>query len=116
MLDRPNTDHPVSIRRVDEDDDRRLARVAALDSQRLAPGPWLVAVVDGSAVAVLSLSTGAFVADPFSRTVELRALLELRGEQLRAAADHRRRRGRLVPRRRAWISAALAAPSSIRPS
>src|SRR5438046_6171047 len=102
MHDRPNTARHVSIRRVDEDRDRSLARVAALDSQRLAPGPWLVGEVEHSVIAVLSLSTGSFVADPFSRTVELRALLELRGEQLRAAANHRRRRGRLVPRA-GWV-------------
>ena len=119
MLDHSNSDRPVSIRRIDEDRGLTLAGVAALDSQRLAPGPWLVAEVEGSTVAVLSLPTGSFVADPFSRTVELRALLELRREQLRAPARQRqrqRRRRRLVPRRPAWLSAALAAPSSSRPS
>ena len=75
----------VSIRWTDTDDDHRLAVVAARDSQHLPDGPWLVAEVEGSPLAVLSLSSGAFVADPFSRTVELRALLELRAQQLRQA-------------------------------
>ena len=72
----------VSIRWTDSDDDNRLAVVAGRDSQRLPDGPWLVAEVEGNPLAVLSLSTGAFVADPFSRAVELRSLLELRAEQL----------------------------------
>ena len=70
--------------------DQDLARVAARDSQRLPDGPWAVAEVEGEALAVLSLNSGAFVADPFSRTVELRALLELRAKQLRAREGSRR--------------------------
>jgi hypothetical protein len=72
----------VSIRWTSSDADGELARVAARDSQILPDGPWLVAEVEGSPLAVLSLADGAFVADPFSRTVELRALLELRADQL----------------------------------
>jgi hypothetical protein len=79
---RGNAAAGVSIRWTDSDDDNRLAVVAARDSQRLPDGPWLVAEVEGNPLAVLSLSTSAFVADPFSRTVELRSLLELRAEQL----------------------------------
>ena len=88
----------VSIRRVESDDTGTLAAVAARDSQRLPAGPWLVAEVDGTALAVLSLSTGSFVADPFSFTVGLRNLLEFRAAQLeggRAGSSERqlRRRG-----------------------
>jgi hypothetical protein len=72
----------VAIRWTDSDAEGRLASVAARDSQRLPEGPWLVAEVEGATLAVLSLADGAFVADPFSRTVELRALLELRAKQL----------------------------------
>jgi hypothetical protein len=115
MLERLNPNRSLSIRWTAEDIGGRLSRVAALDSQRLPAGPWLVAEVDGSPVGVLSLPTGSFVADPFCRTVELRALLELRARQLRAATVRRRWRGRRV-RRAEWISAALAAPSSARPT
>ena len=72
----------VSIRWTDSDSDGALEAVAARDSQRLPEGPWLVAEVEGEALAVLSLADGSFVADPFSRTVELRSLLELRAKQL----------------------------------
>ena len=94
----------VSIREVATDLGGRLAEVAALDSQHLSEGPWLVAEVDGTALAVLSLSTGAFVADPFCRTVRLRALLEER-----AARPGSRDGGRPLPLRRRGLLRALRA-------
>src|SRR3954452_10187981 len=96
MLNRRNNRHistqtaSVSIRWTDSDVDGRLAAVATRDSQRLPDGPWLVAEVEDEALAVLSLESGAFVADPFSRTVELRSLLELRAGQLRGRVSRRR--------------------------
>jgi len=87
-----DTDHAgIEIRLVDADRDGALARVAARDSAELPPGPWLVAEVEGEALAALSLANGELVADPFSRTAELRALLELRAMQLRGRAGRRRR-------------------------
>ena len=83
-----------------------LAVVAARDSQRLPDGPWLVAEVEGAPLAVLSLETGSFVADPFSRTVELRALLELRADQLGSREPAQRRFGR--PRRESVPGAGIA--------
>jgi hypothetical protein len=53
-----------------------------------------VAEVEGEALAALSVANGELVADPFSRTAELRALLELRAMQLRGRAGRRRREGR----------------------
>ncbi len=102
----------VSIRWTDTDEDHRLAVVAARDSQRLPDGPWLVAEVEGTPLALLSLETGAFVADPFSRTVELRALLELRADQLGSRAPAQRRFGR--PRRER-VSGAGIAPRTSQP-
>ena len=101
MFDRTHTPAPadrdlasVAIRLVDADEDGALARVAARDSASLPAGPWLVAEVDGQALAALSVADGDLVADPFSRTAELRALLELRAMQLRARAGRRwRERG-----------------------
>ncbi len=80
----------VAIRQVRTDHTGELAAVAARDSQRLPAGPWLVAEVDGTALAVLSLSTGSFVADPFSFTVGLRNLLEFRAAQMEPALGHDR--------------------------
>ena len=109
-------DHPlasVAIRLVEADDDGALADVAARDSSVLAPGPWLVADVEGRPLAALSTSSGEFVADPFSRTAELRALLELRAMQLRSQAGRRRRRPNgHRPRLRPPARSRAALPSS----
>jgi hypothetical protein len=88
----------IALRLVDSDEDGALARVASRDSAQLPPGPWLVAEVEGEALAALSVANGELVADPFSRTAELRALLELRAMQLRGRAGRRRREGLLTLR------------------
>ena len=59
-----------------------LQRLAALDSQNLAAGPHLLAELDGRAVAALSRATGSVVADPFSRTDAIIAMLRRRADQL----------------------------------
>jgi hypothetical protein len=102
----------VSIRWTDSDTEGRLAAVAARDSQRLPDGPWLVDEIEGEALAVLSLETGSFVADPFSRTVELRALLELRAEQARGRVN----RWRIRPRAsRGTPSGIFGKPATLSP-
>jgi hypothetical protein len=105
MQKRSRREVGVSIRDVETDLSGRLATVAALDSQRLPAGPWLVAEVDGTAVAVLSLPTGSFVADPFRRTVGLRALLEERA----AAQERGSEQGRHLPLRGRGLLRALRA-------
>jgi hypothetical protein len=107
----------VSIRWTDTDDDHRLAVIAGRDSQELPKGPWLVAEVEGNPLAALSLSTGSFVADPFSRTVELRALLELRAEQLetRHEARHRVLGGHRRRTRGAGIAPRTSQPATTAP-
>jgi len=82
----------VTLRYVDTDSAGEVARLAALDSTRLPRGPWLVADVEGRALAALGLRDRELVADPYSRTAELRSLLELRADQLRT---RERRRGRV---------------------
>jgi hypothetical protein len=70
------------IRTATAADARSLERLAALDSRRLAAGPHLVAELDGRLVAVLARPTGAVVADPFTRTDGIVALLRRRAGQL----------------------------------
>jgi hypothetical protein len=88
----------VTIRRLSEAERSRVKLIAELDSMRVPEAPWLGAEVDGRVLAVISLASGETVADPFSRTAELRAMLELRAAQLRRPANGRpnrtRRRGR----------------------
>jgi hypothetical protein len=76
---------PLLIRSATAADAAALRRLAALDSRRLSPGPHLIAELDGRAVAALSRSDGAVVADPFTRTDPIVALLRRRAEQLTPA-------------------------------
>jgi hypothetical protein len=66
---------PVTVRLAEPADSAAVARVAGRDSQPLPPPPQLVAERGGEIEAVLSLSSGAAVADPFRPTAELVELL-----------------------------------------
>src|SRR4051794_11974740 len=70
------------IRTATASDAGALLRLAALDSQSLPAGPHLLAELDGRAVAALSRADGSVVADPFSRTDSVVAMLRRRAEQL----------------------------------
>ena len=93
----------LTIRRMDRDDADAdaLAELAELDSHEPLTGPVIGAEVDGRLLAAISIASGDVIADPFSRTSELRGLLKLRVAQLQGRrGEHRRRRGsRLVGRR-----------------
>lgn len=82
---------PIAVRRLNESDRERLARLAELDSAAIPGGELLGAEVDGTLVAVLSLGDGTLIADPFRRSTAAVELLELRARQL--GAGGRRRRG-----------------------
>jgi hypothetical protein len=90
------TAQTVSLRHATSADERTLERLAALDSTRLPAGPFLIAEVEGTAHAALSLSDGSAIADPFEPTAELVELLRNHG----AAKASDRRRGRLSRSRR----------------
>ena len=102
----------IRIRHLGRDDRREVERLAQLDSRPPPEGALLGVAVEGRLVAAISLATGESIADPFSRTGELRALLELRAAQLRGRENGRRRPFHLPrPKARAAVSAARAAPS-----
>lgn len=94
----------MTIRRMDltEADRSAVAQLAARDSGAPLEAPVLGIEVEGRLLAARSLSSGEVVADPFSRTAELRAMLELRAAHLQRrrpglARGHRfARRGRLA--------------------
>lgn len=96
----------LNIRRAEANDVLALCRLAALDSQRPPKGPMLVAAIHGELRAAVPLRGGPAIADPFQRTAELVALLELRAAQLRglASASRRPRYASLLPRRRRAIA------------
>jgi hypothetical protein len=108
QIDELVTGAAVTIRRAREDgsDTAALTALAERDSGETLAGDVLVAEVEDTILAAISVDDGRVVADPFSRTRELRTLLELRRTQLR-----RRARARRLPalRHRGRPRAALAA-------
>jgi hypothetical protein len=85
----------VLIRRATDADGPALTALAALDSAPMPLGSALVAEVAGVPRAVLPLDGGRAFGDPFARTDELMALLELRAAQIERGQDSSRRHGRL---------------------
>jgi hypothetical protein len=69
---------PITIRRASDDDARALDRLARLDSQRLPAGPHLMALIDETPVAAVSLSSGRLIANPFAATEPIVDLLHER--------------------------------------
>lgn len=63
-----------------------LERLAALSERRLRDGDWLVADVNGVAVAAVSVADGTTVYDPFKPTSQAVSLLQFRRKQLLTAA------------------------------
>jgi hypothetical protein len=97
----------VTIRRLSEQDNDRVRLLAQLEGRHEPEGPWLGAEVEGQVLAATSLTTGETISNPFSRTAELRAMLELRVAQLRRRSNGGRRFGIRAPR-----EARAALPSS----
>jgi hypothetical protein len=87
-------------------DQKRLARLAELDSSRPPAPPILLAEVDGQLLAALALPDGAVIADPFHPTADLIDLLRARADHL-SGTNPIRRSGRLRlwsrPRAPAWL-------------
>jgi hypothetical protein len=96
----------VVIRRSTSADGPAVAALSALDAAPMPAGAALVAEVGGVPRAVLPLDGGRSFGDPFARTDELVALLELR------AAQMRRESGREPSRSRRAL--ALTLPASLR--
>ena len=67
------------------EDDEMIGRLAALDDSTVPATSILVALVDGQALAALSLTDDKAIADPFHRTAYLVDLLRARAHQLARA-------------------------------
>jgi hypothetical protein len=110
-----NTDHiaAITIRRLTDGDRDAVRRLAQLDSRRAPEGELLGVEVEGRLLAAVSVSSGETIADPFSRTKEIRAMLDLRLAQLRRRSGARRRGlRRPAPARRSRASLAGSPPGA----
>jgi hypothetical protein len=88
------TSDTISIRLATPGDAVALARLAALDSAAVPPGPVLLAERDGALQAALALDgQRTTIADPFAPTAELVALLRVRAARL---SDFGRPRSRAI--------------------
>src|SRR4051812_5102087 len=74
----PAVSPPTELPPSRPDDAAALNGLAALDSARPLDGDALVALVDETPVAAISVADGRAIADPFRRTADLVALLKLR--------------------------------------
>ena len=81
---------PVVLRLARPQDAATVARLAALDSAPPLREPALLAVVDGRALAALSLADRRVVADPFAPTADLVDLLRTRASPVEPRPQRRR--------------------------
>jgi hypothetical protein len=99
----------ITIRRLSEKDEAAIERLSQLDSHSRPAGQLMGAEIEGRLLVATSVETGESVADPFSRTVELRDLIGIRIAQL--SGEPRRKRFRR-PRARARGSLAGSPPGA----
>jgi hypothetical protein len=81
----------ITIRRLGHGDETAIERLVQLDSGRRPDGEMMGIEVEGRLLVAMSIETGKSVADPFSHTAELRALLGIRVAQLNGEGESRRR-------------------------
>ena len=86
--DMPHTP-TISIRAATPNDGRVLMHLAALDSAPMPFGPTLLAEVDGEPKAALALREDRAIADPFSPTADLVALLRVHAHAVTQAVERR---------------------------
>ena len=95
---RRSDEQVITLRVAQPQDAYDVSRLAQLDDAPLPVGVVMLAVVDGEAVAALSLGDGRVVANPFAATEQAVTLLRLRATQLSGERHHRWRPRILHPR------------------
>ena len=76
----------VAVRLARPEDESSIHRIASLDGKKAPTGRVLVAEADSEIIAALAIEGGSAVADPCRWTSDVVALMEMRAEQLAAAA------------------------------
>jgi hypothetical protein len=72
----------VELRLCRVGDDAALERLAMLEGRPSPAGRYVIAEVNGTVVAAMSLVSGVVLADPFEPTAHIIPLLRMRAEQL----------------------------------
>jgi hypothetical protein len=75
----------ITIRPLREDDVAAVERLAELEERRVPAGALLLADVEGTIEAAVSIESGEAIANPFAPSAGVVTLLEHRAAQLRAA-------------------------------
>src|SRR6476619_5322903 len=88
----------IELRLARADEDRVRHGLAPLDDAPDLDGEALLALIDGEAIAALSLSDRRVVANPFARTEHAVTLLRIQADHLFGRRERRRLRG--IPRLR----------------
>jgi hypothetical protein len=88
----------IALRLAHQDEATVISELASLDDAPVLEGEVLLALVDGKAIAGLSLRDRRVVATPFVPTSQAVALLQLRADQLLGRPRRRRLRVLLRPR------------------
>ena len=88
----------IELRLARADESQVLHKLAQLDEAPDMDGEALVALIDGEAIAALSLSDRRVVANPFVRTEHAVTLLRIQADHLFGRRQRRRLRG--IPRLR----------------
>ncbi len=92
----PSNPKVVALRQAQADDARALKILAELDEEPELCGTTLLALIDGEAVAAISLDDGRMVSNPFVATSDTVSLLKLHVRHLLGPRGrHPRRRWRL---------------------
>ena len=81
----------ITIRRLGPADEAAVQRLVELDSGRRPQGEMMGIEVEGRLLVAASIASGEIIADPFVRTAELRAILEVRIAQMGGKAKPRKR-------------------------
>lgn len=88
----------IELRLARDDEAGVLRRLAQLDDAAELDGQVLLALVNGDAIAALSLTDRRVIANPFIRTQHAVTLLRMRANHLFGVRERRRRRPRWIPR------------------
>ena len=96
-MDTTQNTNGITIRRLGPGDEAAIERLVELDSGRRPEGAMMGVEIEGRLLVATSVETGESIADPFSRTAELRTLLEVRIDQMNGKARGTKRHSRPLP-------------------